>query len=58
MKPDAMEKRKKDVRSNMARMRERRKLLGLVRRELWGKPEHAEAVRALARRLAGEDKPS
>ena len=58
MKPDAIEKRKQDVRSNMARMRERRKLLGLVRLELWVKPEHAEAIRAFARRLAGEDKPS
>ena len=55
MKRSAIEKRKEDVRANMARMRERRKLLGLVRLELWVRPEHVEAIRRSAKRIAGDE---
>ena len=55
MKPDYVEKRKQDVRANVARMRERRRLMGLVRLELWVRPEHVEAIRRLAKRIAGDE---
>ena len=46
----------KPVKDRVAALRERRAALGLVRLELWARPEHHARIKAYAQRLSKEEK--